>query len=496
MLADEVLVDRVVAGFEGDFEELYRRHSQAAWRLAQAVTGNAHDAADAVAEAFARVFKAVKAGRLTDGAAFRGYLLTATRNASLDTIKRGSKARPTDDDVLSLVESDNTGPIDLVTGAGDAAMVAEAFRNLPERWRSILWLTEVEGVPTKDVAEQLGISPNGAAQLAVRARAGLRERFLQAHLKTAAAPDCRFTVDRLGAYVGGGLAPRDLAKVDQHLAGCEDCRAKREELEDVGSTLRRIVLPIPLALAGIAGHRVAAALTASVTPIESAPSAMAKAVAMAKNPTPRLHRAVAGSAAGLFALGVIAASFTGGPRPSFEDLTASPADASELDTSTAALDLPDPTYEHAAAIDLALARRFAGGTTPATTKSPATLAPAVGTSELPRSAPAAGAAPSPQTPAGTSATPSVAPPQADSPSDEPAAPAAPVPLDQPLVDATIGGTMGDESAAVTVELGPEPDLGVEIGPIAVGSDPEEPEDDGVVVAVTPLGGDPIVIGLP
>ena len=87
MLTDAVLVDRVVAGFEGDFEELYRRHASAAWRIAQAVTGNAHDAADAVAEAFARVFQAVKSGRLTDAGAFRAYLMTATRNASLDPLR-------------------------------------------------------------------------------------------------------------------------------------------------------------------------------------------------------------------------------------------------------------------------------------------------------------------------------------------------------------------------------------------------------------------------
>ena len=53
MLTDAVLVDRVVAGFEGDFDELYKRHASTAWRVAQSVTGNAHDAADAVAEAFA-----------------------------------------------------------------------------------------------------------------------------------------------------------------------------------------------------------------------------------------------------------------------------------------------------------------------------------------------------------------------------------------------------------------------------------------------------------
>src|SRR5687768_3541570 len=336
MLSDDVLVDRVVAGFEGDFEELYRRHASAAWRVAQAVTGNAHDAADAVAEAFARVLQAVKAGRLMDPSAFRGYLLTATRNASLDTLRRAGKTRPTADDDLDGLDFDTTGPADALTGAGDAAMIAEAFRNLPERWRSVLWLTEVEGVATKDVAEQLGISANGAAQLAVRARAGLRERFLQAHLKGTADPDCRFTVDRLGAYVGGGLSPRDLAKVDQHLAGCEPCRTKKEELEDLGSSLRRIVLPLPVALAGIAGARVTTALTSASTPIAAGPTAGARILAAAKNPTPRMQKILAGSAAGVFGLGLLAATFSGGTRPKFADLS-TPAGAEEIEY---ALDLP------------------------------------------------------------------------------------------------------------------------------------------------------------
>ena len=119
MLTDAVLVDRVVAGFEGDFDELYRRHASTAWRVAQAVTGNAHDAADAVAEAFARVFQAVKAGRLTDASAFRAYLMTATRNASLDTLRRGGKTRPTADDDLDKLELDADTPAEAVEGNAD-----------------------------------------------------------------------------------------------------------------------------------------------------------------------------------------------------------------------------------------------------------------------------------------------------------------------------------------------------------------------------------------
>ena len=155
MLTDAVLVDRVVAGFEGDFEELYKRHASTAWRVAQAVTGNAHDAADAVAEAFARVFQAVKAGRLTDASAFRAYLMTATRNASLDTLRRGGRTKATDSDDLDKIELDATSPSDMVEGTADSAMIADAFRNLPERWRSILWLTEVEGVATKVHVKQI-----------------------------------------------------------------------------------------------------------------------------------------------------------------------------------------------------------------------------------------------------------------------------------------------------------------------------------------------------
>src|SRR5437879_7247826 len=149
MLTDAVLVDRVIAGFDDAFDELYRRHANAAWRVAQAVAGNAHDAADAVSEAFARVLQAVKAGRLDDGAAFKSYLMAATRNAALDGLRRSGKVRPTDNTDLEA-PSTAASPVDKVTGHEDAVLVAEAFRNLPERWRSVLWLTEVEGVATKD----------------------------------------------------------------------------------------------------------------------------------------------------------------------------------------------------------------------------------------------------------------------------------------------------------------------------------------------------------
>jgi RNA polymerase sigma factor (sigma-70 family) len=311
MLSDAVLVDRVVAGFDDAFDELYRRHATAAWRLGQAVTGNVHDAADAVAEAFARVLQAVRAGKLTDGGAFRPYLLAATRNAALDGLRRRGRTRS--DDELHAMAATANGPAETATQVADAALVAEAFRNLPERWRSVLWLTEVEGITTKDAADQLGLSPNGTAQLAVRARAGLRERYLQAHLKGDVRPTCRFTVEHLGAYVGGAISPRDLAKVDQHLAGCATCTARKEELEDLGTPLRHLALPIPLALGAFSAERVHAVLTASSSSLPTG-SLAARAIQLAKEPTPFMRKAAGASAAGVLALGLLALPFASGDK--------------------------------------------------------------------------------------------------------------------------------------------------------------------------------------
>ncbi len=302
MLTDAELVDGVVAGYDDAFAQLYERHSLAAWRLGQTVTGNADDAADAVSEAFARVLVAVRAGHLDKGGSFRSYLLTATRNAALDNIRKTSRTRPTDQEHLSEFESTSPTPPEHLTHDEEAALVAEAFRNLPERWRSVLWLTEVEGVATKDAAQRLGLSPNGAAQLAVRARVGLRERFLQAHLRKTVDPQCRTTVDRLGAYVGGGLAPRDLAKVDQHLAGCPSCEARRKELEDVGTCLRRAALPVPLALAGGLGVAGSPALFGMGTKL-------AKAMTWAQEAW--AQKAAAAAAASIIAVGAGGAYFAG-----------------------------------------------------------------------------------------------------------------------------------------------------------------------------------------
>jgi len=246
LISDGELAEEAALGNRDAFEELYRRHVEAAWRVAQAVTNDEHDAADATSEAFVRVLRALQAGRLAPRDHFRAYLIAAARNSAIDILRR---RRRTGRHTPALPSSDELGPVDSVDKDEEAALIARAFRSLPERWRMTLWLTEVEGLTPGEAAPLLGVSGDGARQLAMRARAGLRHRYLQAHVDRQVATECRFAVEHLVTYAGGNLAPRDVAKVDRHLAGCETCRSRLRELDDMGRRLRGMVLPLPLGLA-------------------------------------------------------------------------------------------------------------------------------------------------------------------------------------------------------------------------------------------------------
>src|SRR5579884_3149553 len=74
---DSDLAQAAAAGDRSAFDELYRRYSPSAWRVAYSATGNRDDAADAVAEAFTRMLAAVNGGRLTDVKRFGPYVIAS-----------------------------------------------------------------------------------------------------------------------------------------------------------------------------------------------------------------------------------------------------------------------------------------------------------------------------------------------------------------------------------------------------------------------------------
>ena len=204
---DAELVAAVRCGDLEAYGLLYRRHAGAARTQARQLVGSRPDAEDLVAEAFAKVLDAIRAGGGPDQA-FRAYLLTTVRNTLCDRRRRDRPLEWTDDPGRYDVGLPWEDP---AVAELEATLAARAFHRLPERWREVIWRTEVERAPRPEVASLFGLTPNGVAALAYRARERLRQAYLQEHVAAEGGWEHRPAVDRLGAGpIGGRGAPAQL----------------------------------------------------------------------------------------------------------------------------------------------------------------------------------------------------------------------------------------------------------------------------------------------
>ncbi|MBB5633597.1 RNA polymerase sigma factor (sigma-70 family) [Cryobacterium mesophilum] len=283
---DQELVLRAREGDRTAFAELWVRHAGAGITVARGFTSSL-DADDLVAEAFARIYQRVLDGGGPDGA-FRPYLYTTIRNLA----SRWGRGRQ--DIQIEDIEDlqDDSVPDDPSTVALDTRLTARAFTSLPERWQSVLWYTEVEGMSPQDVAPILGLTANGVAALAYRAREGLRTAWLQAHVSLAGSTsDCKWVISRLGENARHTLTPREQLRMDAHTAECDSCESIAREVDEVGSGIAVILLPLLL------GATVGGSLLSMVGNASSAAAAAVPTLPPALAAGGTLPGAAAGSAA-------------------------------------------------------------------------------------------------------------------------------------------------------------------------------------------------------
>ncbi|WP_314324272.1 sigma-70 family RNA polymerase sigma factor [Paenarthrobacter ilicis] len=238
--SDPRIIAMVRQGDAEAFDELYQRHLSVAVYVARSQTDNPSDADDVVAESFASIFQQLMEGKGPDEF-FRSYLLTVVRRTAHD---RNRKARrmPTsvDDSVLDSPVLDH----DPVLSDLESGIMAKAFKSLPERWQAVLWHLDIEGLKPAAVAPFVGLSPNGVSSLAIRAREGLRQAYLQQHITRTVDEGCEEYASQLGKYARNALKRTSQEKVSAHLEGCAKCTALLIELNDVQGGMKAILFPV------------------------------------------------------------------------------------------------------------------------------------------------------------------------------------------------------------------------------------------------------------
>lgn len=185
MTADEAaearLLGRLRAGQEAAFEVFVREHTPRSLAVARRFFSNDDDAQDAVQDAFLSAFKAL--GGFEGGSKLSTWLHRIVVNACLMKL-RSRKARPerSIEDLQPAFREDghHSGRIIPWDGPGrlegDEARrtVRACIEQLPEAYRTVLVLRDIEGLDTGATARELGMSESAVKTRLHRARLALR----------------------------------------------------------------------------------------------------------------------------------------------------------------------------------------------------------------------------------------------------------------------------------------------------------------------------------
>lgn len=288
---DTDLIGRMRSGDDTAYEELYRRHADAVRRYARTCCRDAHTADDLTAEVFARMLQAVRRGSGPEYAV-RAYLLTSVRRVAAGWTQSAKREQLVDDFAVFAAQSARPAEVSdddtLDLGAdvramheAEQSMAMQAFRSLPERWQAVLWHTEVEDESPSEVAMLFGLDANGTRVLASRAREGLKQAYLQAHVSATLTSDeeCARYADQLGTYARRRLRTRAERGLRKHLEECAQCRLAALQIEEVAGSIPAVVPIAVIGWFGAAGYAKALALVAGGTGAGAAGAAGAAAAA-------------------------------------------------------------------------------------------------------------------------------------------------------------------------------------------------------------------------
>jgi RNA polymerase sigma-70 factor, ECF subfamily len=167
---DRDLIGRVLAGDPRAERELYDAHVDRVFRLAYRMAGDAHRAQDYTQETFIRAFR-----RLAD---FRGdsalstWLCAIAVSVTLNGLRTVRRARERE---VDLDDAPALGVRSVEADPDLKLRLTRAIDGLPEGYRTVFVMHDVEGYTHQEIAETLGVQPGTSKAQLFRARARLRK---------------------------------------------------------------------------------------------------------------------------------------------------------------------------------------------------------------------------------------------------------------------------------------------------------------------------------
>lgn len=167
---DAPLLARFKAGDQAAFGQIYERHYGRVMRVAWRMLGSEALAEDIAQDVFVRAYHALPDFEVR--ARLSTWLYRVTVNACLDHLKSGRRKyeRQPEDGSLARRAGNRPGPDAAYLAEERRALVAEGVARLPEKYRIVVILRDIEERPYKEIREITGLPVTTLKMRAIRGR--------------------------------------------------------------------------------------------------------------------------------------------------------------------------------------------------------------------------------------------------------------------------------------------------------------------------------------
>jgi RNA polymerase sigma-70 factor (ECF subfamily) len=182
---DAPLIEAINAGDTDRFYELVQRYQQPLFNFGLRICGQAADAEDMVQDTFLNVFRYLKTFRFESQ--FKNWLYRIAMSVCIKRRRRSKYAPerelsledflPGDEQVAAEAPAWAREPLDRLLDEELTRRIEDAILALPETYRPVLVLRDLEGFSTEETAQILNLTPGNVKVRLHRARLFIREQL-------------------------------------------------------------------------------------------------------------------------------------------------------------------------------------------------------------------------------------------------------------------------------------------------------------------------------
>ena len=166
------IIEGILSGHKQWYEQLIRKYNQRLYRIAKSILWNESEVEDAMQEAYIKAFQQLPKFEKRSG--FATWITKILINECL-MLKRRSKSKTSANELINLI--DYTTPENATMNKELKNILEGAIATLPEKYRSVFVMREIENMSVAETGESLNISETNVKARLSRAKEMLRNNL-------------------------------------------------------------------------------------------------------------------------------------------------------------------------------------------------------------------------------------------------------------------------------------------------------------------------------